>query len=127
MNSRIEIKNKDLQEIYEAAKIDGANAWQQIFFITIPHLKPTMIILFLLAMGNMFRGGLDMFFQIIGNNGILLPVADTIDAYVFRLLTSNADIGMAAAAGFFQSTLGFLTVLLANFVVKKIEPDYSLF
>jgi len=115
------------QQIYEAAQIDGANAWQQIWHITLPHLKPTMIIMFLLAMGNMFRGGLDMFFQVIGNNGILLPYADVIDAYVFRLLTSSADIGMAAAAGLFQSVLCFITVLIANFVVKKIEPDYSLF
>jgi len=114
-------------EIYEAAQIDGANAWQQISNITIPHLKPTMIIMFLLAMGNMFRGGLDMFYQIIGNNGILLPHADVIDAYVFRLLTSTSDIGMAAASGFFQSVLCFITVLTANYVVKKIEPDYSLF
>jgi len=114
-------------QIFEAAQIDGANAWQQIGRITIPHLRPTMIILFLLAMGNMFRGGLDMFFQIIGNNGILLPRADVIDAYVFRLLTSSADMGMAASAGLFQSVLGFITVLTANFVVKKIEPDYSLF
>jgi putative aldouronate transport system permease protein len=86
-----------------------------------------MIIMFLLAMGNMFRGGLDMFFQIIGNNRILLQHADVIDAYVFRLLTGSADIGMAAAAGLFQSVLCFFTVLIANFVVKKIEPDYSLF
>ena len=114
-------------QIFEAAQIDGANAWQQIRRITIPHLRSTMIIMFLLAMGNMFRGGLDMFFQIIGNNGMLLPRADVIDAYVFRLLTSSADIGMAASAGLFQSVLGFATVLTANFIVKKIEPDYSLF
>ncbi|MCL2058667.1 MAG: ABC transporter permease subunit [Oscillospiraceae bacterium] len=114
-------------EIFEAAQIDGANAWQQITRITIPHLKSTMIIMLLLAMGNMFRGGLDMFYQIIGNNGILLPRADVIDTYVFRLLMSSSDIGMAAAAGLFQSVLGFLTVLTANYVVKKIEPDYALF
>ena len=114
-------------QLYEAAQIDGANAWQQIWNITLPHIRPTMVIMFLLAMGNMFRGGLDMFYQVIGNNGMLLPIADTIDAYVFRLLTSTADIGMAAAAGLFQSVLCFITVIVANFVVKKIEPDYSLF
>jgi len=114
-------------QIYEAAEVDGANAWHRIWKITLPHLKPTMIILFLLAMGNMFRGDFGMFFQLIGNNGLLLPYTDIIDTYVFRMLISSADVGMAAAAGLFQSVFGFITVLIANFIVKKIEPDYSLF
>ena len=114
-------------QIFEASQIDGANVWQQIRHITLPHLRPTMVILLLLALGGMFRGDFGMFYQLIGNNGILLPYTDIIDTYIFRMLISSADVGMSAASGLFQSVLCFATVLTANFVVKKIEPDYVLF
>jgi len=114
-------------QLYEAAEIDGANIWQRIFKITLPHLKPTAIILFLLAMGGMFRGDFGMFFQLIGNNGLLLPYTDIIDTYIFRMLMSASDVGMSAASGLFQSVMCFVTVLTANSIVKKIEPDYVLF
>jgi putative aldouronate transport system permease protein len=114
-------------QLFEAAEIDGANVWQRIRHITLPHLKPTVIILFLLAMGSMFRGDFGMFFQLIGNNGLLLPYTDIIDTYVFRMLIGMSDVGMSAASGLFQSVMCFVTVMTANFVVKKIEPDYALF
>ncbi|MDR1532248.1 MAG: ABC transporter permease subunit [Clostridiales bacterium] len=114
-------------EIYEAADIDGANIWQKTSAITLQHLRPTMVILFLLAMGGMFRGDFGMFYQIIRNNGTLLPYTDIIDTFVFRALLSSSDVGMSAASGLFQSVLCFITVMLANFVVTKIDPDYALF
>jgi putative aldouronate transport system permease protein len=113
--------------IYEAAEIDGANIWQRTRYITVQHLRPTMVIMLLLAMGGMFRGDFGMFYQMVKNNGILLPFTDIIDTFVFRALLSSADVGMSAASGLFQSVLCLATVLLANFVVTKIDPDYALF
>jgi len=113
-------------QIYEAADIDGANIWQKTVYITFQHLRPTMVIMLLLAMGNMFRRDFGMFYQIIRNNGVLLPYTDIIDTFVFRALLSSSDVGMSAASGLFQSVLCFITVMSANFVVNKIDPDYAL-
>ncbi len=114
-------------EMYEAAEIDGANSWQKVFSITIPCLVPTMVIMFLLACGQIFRGDFGMFYQLIGNNGVLLEVGDILDLYIYRAMAGNGNLGYGAAAGLFQSVLCFGTILLANFVVKKIQPDYTLF
>ncbi|BCG57192.1 ABC transporter permease [Paenibacillus sp. URB8-2] len=114
-------------EMYEAAQIDGANIFQRIFRITIPNLMPTVIILVLLAVGNIFRGDFGMFYNMVGNNGLLFSSTDVIDTYVFRSLITSNDIGMSAAAGFFQSVLGFVTIMLANFAVRKYDKDYALF
>ena len=115
------------QQIYEAADIDGANIWQKIRFITIPSIVPTMIIMLLFALGAIFRGDFGLFYQLVGNNGNLLPITDIIDTFVFRALMSSADIGMSTAAGVYQSVLCLITVLIANKAVKCIQPDYSLF
>lgn len=115
------------QEMYEAAQIDGANVWHRITNITLPCLKPTLVIMLLLAVGQIFRGDFGMFYQIVRNNQTLLGVSDIIDTFVYRSLISSPDIGMSAAAGLYQSFMGFVTILLANFVVKKIQPDYTLF
>jgi len=115
------------QQLYEAADIDGATIWQKISNITIPCLYPTMIIMVLLALGQIFRGDFGMFYQIVKNNQVLLSVADIIDTFVYRSLISSPDIGMSAAAGLYQSVMGFITVMLANYTVKKVQPDYSLF
>ena len=87
--------------IYEAAQIDGAGKTQRIFRITIPMVRPTMIILVLLAVGGIFRGNFDLFYNLIGTNGTLYDVTDVIDTFTFRALINNNDIGMAAASGFF--------------------------
>jgi putative aldouronate transport system permease protein len=115
------------QAMLEAADIDGANIWQRIWYITFPHLKPTMVIMLLLAVGQIFRGDFGMFYQTVGNNQMLLEVSDIIDTFVYRSLITSPNTGMAAAAGLYQSVLCFVTVIAANFVVKKIEPDYTLF
>lgn len=115
------------QEIVDAAEIDGANIWQRIRYITIPSLKPTIIIMTLLAIGNIFRGDFGMFYQMIGNNSVLLEVGDILDLYIYRAMVSNSNLGMASAAGFFQSILCFFTIMAANWAVKKYDPDYSLF
>jgi len=115
------------QEMYEAADIDGANSWQKVFKVTIPNLVPTMIIMFLLAVGQIFRGDFGMFFQLVGNNGVLLETADILDLYVYRALSSGTNLGMSAAAGLYQSVLCFATIMTVNYIVKKIQPDYTLF
>ena len=115
------------QECYEAATIDGANTFQKIYHITLPLLRPTMVILVLLGLGRIMRGEFDMFFQLIGNNGILIDSTDIIDTLVFRSVVVTNDFGMAAAAGLYQSALCFIIILAANALVRKFEKEYALF
>jgi putative aldouronate transport system permease protein len=115
------------EENYEAAKIDGANIFQQIRHITIPLLKPTFILLIIFSIGGILKGQFDLFYQIIGNNGMLYDATDIIDTYVFRSLTVNFDIGMGTAAGLYQSFFGFLLVMIVNYTVKKFNSEYALF
>lgn len=115
------------QEMYEAASIDGANIWKKIRYIILPSLKPTIVIMILLALGNVFRGDFGMFYQLVGSNQLLLQTSDVIDTFVYRSLITTPNIGMSAAAGLYQSLLCFITILGANFAVKKYDPDYTLF
>lgn len=113
--------------LYESAEIDGANIFQRIFHITIPCLYPTLIILTLLAIGNIFRGDFQMFYQLIGNNGLLFDYTDVIDTFTFRALITSNDIGMASASGLYQSVFCFITIMIANYLVRRYDKDYSLF
>jgi len=113
--------------MYEAADIDGATTLQKIFKITLPTIKPTIIIMALLAIGQVFRGDFGLFYQLVGNNAQVLEVADILDLFTFRTLMTSGDIGMSAASGLYQSVLCFITIMITNGVIKKIEPDYSLF
>lgn len=115
------------QEIYEAAQIDGANIFQRIFKVTIPCLVPTLIILTLLSIGNIFRGDFQMFYQLVGNNGPLFPITDVIDTFTFRSLIQSGEVGMSAAAGLYQSIFCFITIIITNKIVKSYYKDYSLF
>jgi putative aldouronate transport system permease protein len=117
------------QEMYEAAVIDGASKWQQIRHITIPSLYPLMIILTILNVGKIFNADFGLFFQVPMGSGPLFPVTQVIDTYVYRMLRSagSNSLGMAAAAGFYQSVCGFILVLTTNAIVKKIDPEKSLF
>lgn len=114
-------------EINEAAAIDGATISQRIRYITIPSIRPTLITMILLQVGRILRGDFEMFYQIVGNNGQLYNATDVIDTYVFRSLLSNPDIGMTAAATFYQSVLCFVIIMVVNAIVKKIDADYALF
>jgi ABC-type polysaccharide transport system permease subunit len=113
---------------YEAAEVDGANIFQQIRFITLPLLKPTFIILVLFSLGNIMRGQFDLFYQIVGNNGLLYNTTDIFDTYVYRLtMTNPLNNGLGTAAGLFQSIFGFIIILITNFIVKRKNEDYALF
>ncbi|MCM3746323.1 ABC transporter permease subunit [Paenibacillus pasadenensis] len=115
------------REMYEAADMDGANVFQRIRSVTIPNLYPTVIILVLLAIGNIFQGDFGMFYNMVGNNGLLFSSTDVIDTFVFRLLMGSNEIGMSAAAGVYQSVLGFITILLANYAVRRYDKERALF
>lgn len=115
------------KSIYEAARIDGAGKLKQIFQITLPMLKPTIIILVLMAVGRIFSSDFGLFYQVPMNSGSIYSTTQTIDTYVYRALMQLNDIGMSSAAGLFQSVVGFLLVMTANTVVKRIDPDNALF
>lgn len=114
-------------DLYEAATIDGATVFQQIRHITLPLLKPTFITLFLFSLGSIMRGQFDLFYQLIGNNGVLYATTDIIDTYVYRSLISYFDVGLGTAAGVYQSVFGFILIVVVNAVVKRINEDYALF
>ena len=113
--------------LYEAAEIDGAKLFQRIRYITIPSITPTIIIMFLLAVGQVFRGDFGLFYQLVGNNALILPKTDILDLFIYRALITTNDYGMSSAAGLYQSVMGFITILSVNFLIKKIDPDYTLF
>ena len=112
---------------YEAAVIDGASRWQQIRHITLPELVPTIITLTLLRVGKIFYSDFGLFYQVPMNSGPLFDVTNTIDTYVYRGLMQLSNIGMSSAAGLYQSFVGFLFVLTANLIVRKISKEDALF
>jgi len=115
------------QEIFEAAMVDGASRWQKIRYMTLPMLKQTVVVLTILALGNLFEGGFGLFYQVTLNSPTLYPVTDVIDTYIYRSLTTMPDLGMTTAASFIQSVIGCIMVVVVNLVVRKWDPDSSLF
>lgn len=117
-------------DYYEAAQLDGATKWQQIRHITLPLIRPTVIVLSLLWVGKLFNGGLgdwNGFYTLPNDSGALYAATDVIDTYVFRSLRTIGDYGMSAAVGLYQSIVGFVLVLISNTVIKKVDPDSALF
>ena len=115
------------RNLYESSAIDGASRMQQIFRITLPMIKGTIITLVLLQIGRMFYSDFGLFYQVPMNAGMLYDVTQTIDTYVYRMLMISNRVGMASAASFYQSVVGFLLVLLANFIVRRISRENALF
>lgn len=113
-------------EYYEAARIDGATKWQMAMKISVPLLAPLVIILLILSIGNMFRGDFGLHYFIPNNSGFLYGSTDIIDTYVYRALREIGNVSMSAATGFYQSVVGFVLVLAANGIVRKINPEHSL-
>ncbi len=114
-------------EYFEAARIDGATKWKQITKITIPLIMPLIIITTLLAIGRIFYADFGLFFQVTRDNGLLYPTTDVLDTYVYRALRVSGDVGMAAAAGLYQAVVGFILVVAANWVVRRVDADKALF
>ncbi len=115
------------QEFYEAAVLDGASKFQQIMRITIPFLKPLMIVTTIMALGNVFRSDFGLFYQVPRQQGMLQPTTMVLDTYIYNALIYNGDLGMSSAAGFYQSVVGFFTVLFANWFVGRVSPDNKIF
>lgn len=114
-------------EMMEAAKVDGANGFQRIRYIILPSLKPTIVILLLFALGGIVKGNFGLFYNIVGTNPILYETTDIIETYVYRATMTDFNFMTASAVGLYQSVVGFVIVMVVNYIVKKIEPDYSLF
>lgn len=115
------------KEYYEAATLDGASKWQQIRHITLALIKPVVIMMVLFSIGKIFYSDFGLFYQIPMNSGPLYPTTNVIDTYVYRGLLQLNDLGMSSAAGFYQSIVGFILVLLSNLAVRKISPENALF
>ncbi len=112
----------------EAAEIDGVTSWQRIRYIMIPCLRPTFVMLILFLIGSILKGNFQLFYNVIGgSNKILFSTTDIIETYVYRAMMSNFNFSSASAVSLFQSVFGFATVMIANFVVRRIDPDYALF
>lgn len=114
-------------EYYEAASIDGASRWKQFTVITVPLLRPMMIMLMVLSVGRMFYSDFGLFYQVTMNSGILYRTTSTIDTYVYNALMQTGDISMSSAAGCFQSVVGFICIMTMNLIVRKFDRQQALF
>ncbi len=112
---------------YEAAAIDGADKWQQIKYITLPNLRPMISILLIMNVGHIFNSDFGLFYTVPLNSGALYSVTQTIDTYIYRVLTATNNIGMSTAGGLLQNVVGFIFIMIANRIVQKIDEDSSLF
>ena len=112
---------------YEAASIDGATKWQQVLYVTLPHLRTMIAILFIMNVGKIFASDFGLFYNVPMQNGALFSVTQTIDTYVYRAYIATGDPGMSSAAGLLQNVLGFICIMTANTVVKKIDPESAMF
>ena len=115
------------QTYYEAALIDGAKKWEQIKYITIPLIKPIIIIMFIMGVGNIFKSDFGLFYQVPRNSGLLFNTTATIDTYVYKAIEGTGSMAMSSAASFLQSVIGCITIIAANAIVKKIDGENGLF
>lgn len=110
--------------LYEAASIDGAGRWAKIKYITLPSIKPTIIILLLMNVGNVLNAGFEV--QYLLGNGLVQKVSQTIDIYVLNWGISQNDYSMGTAAGIFKSAVSIFLIVLANQLAKR-SGEESLF
>ena len=113
--------------MYEAAQLDGASKWQQILHVTLPNLRTMIAILFILNVGKIFNADFGLFWNVPMQNGALFSVTQVIDTYIYRVLMNTGNIGQSTAAGLLQNIVGFICIIGANAVVKKIDSDSTLF
>jgi putative aldouronate transport system permease protein len=113
--------------LYESARIDGATKFEQIKYITLPLLKPMIIMMLLLSIGRIFNSDFGLFYQVPLGSGMIIDTTQTIDTFVYRALMVSNNIGQSSAASVFQAVIGFVLVLLSNLLVRKINPENSLF
>jgi putative aldouronate transport system permease protein len=112
---------------YEAAELDGASKWQQTWYVTLPLLRSTVIILTILAIGRIMNADFGLFYNVTRDIPMLYPTTDVIDTYIYRALRRQGDIGISSATGFFQSVVSFILVIISNKVANQIEEGSALF
>ena len=112
---------------YEAAAVDGATRWQQMLHVTLPHLKPIIIVLLIMNVGKIFNADFGLFWSVPMNSAPLFPVTQVVDTYVYRSYKFTGDVGMSTAAGFLQNLVGFICIMGANAIVRRLDADSSLF
>ena len=114
-------------DYFDAAQIDGAGKWRSIWYITLPLIRPTIIMVVVLALGKIFYSDFGLFYQVPRDSGMIYSTTNTIDTYVFRGLTKLGDVSMASAAGFYQSIVGFILVFVSNLFIRRISRESALF
>lgn len=107
--------------LYEAAIVDGANRWKQMWYITLPSLMPTLVVLLLLRIGHILDTGIEEI--LIYSNSVVRDVADVIDVYVYRVGLLQAQFSYTTAIGFFKAVVGLILVLTMNKVAKKLTGE----
>ena len=108
------------EELYEAASVDGASRLAKIFHITIPSIANVIVIMLILAVGNIMVVDFEQIFILI--NDAVLPVGETIQYYIYRVgLFSTNNYSLAAAVGLFNSLIGFVLIVITNQVSKRIS------
>lgn len=113
--------------IYEASKVDGASKWQQIRYVTLPMLKPTIITLMLLQVGRIFYSDFGLFYQVPLDSGALYDVTNTVDTYVYRSLMVLNNVSVASAGSTYQAIVGFVIVFTVNMLVRHFDREDALF
>lgn len=114
-------------DLYEAAVIDGATKLQQAMHVTLPCLKPTIVVNMIMALGAIFSTDFGLFYFTTRNSAALYPVTQVIGMYTYRALRELGDLGMSSAASLYQAAVGFVLVAFSNHIVKKVNSDMSLY
>ena len=114
-------------ELYESARIDGAGKLQQVWHISIPMIKNVIIVLFILNIGKVMYADLSLYYNVPLDLGQLYDATDVLDTYVLRALKTLGNVGMSSAAALYQSVVGFVLVIVSNYVAKKVDPESGMF
>ncbi len=115
------------KSLYESARLDGAGKWAQIRHITLPMLKPMIVLMTLMSIGRIFNSDFGLFYQVPLGSGLLYSTTQTIDTFVYRALLQLNNISMSSAASVFQAIIGFILVLTSNLLVRIVDEDNALF
>lgn len=115
------------QSYYESAELDGASKWTQVWSITLPMIRSIIICMVILQIGRIMYADFGLFFQLTRDQGALYATTDVLDTYIYRALRVTGDIGIGSAVGCFQAVVGFVLIMVSNFVVRRIDEDSALF
>ena len=112
--------------LYEGAVLDGATFWQQVRYITLPLLRPTIATIFILSIGSLLSSDFGLFYQVPMDSGALQEVTQTLDVYVYKALMQQANFSYSSAAAFLQSAVGCTLLFLSNALIRHVDKDSAL-